>query len=71
MAVSLSGVTLDLMERVSMKFMFLHLASFSCMSVPLLGTHEPFSMRAMVRFWILWATRSSSRDSMVTKMPLL
>ena len=40
-----------------------HFSSISLMSFPLVGAHEPFSITATVRFWILWATRSYRKFS--------
>ena len=40
-------------------------------SPPAVGAQEPFSTRAMVRFWRLWLTMSWTRFSMFTNMPAL
>ena len=50
---------------------FLHFSSIFRIRPPEVGAQEPFSIRATVRFWMLWATRSDRNASMHTKMPAL
>jgi hypothetical protein len=54
-----------------MMFMFLHFPNFSRIKEPLVAAHDPFSIMATVRFWILCAARSESSSSIATKIPAL
>ena len=71
-APSWSSLSEDLMVSVSLRmFTFLSLERMPRMSLPAVGAQEPFSIRAMVRFWRLCAAMSSSAVSMLQKMPAL
>lgn len=63
---------LERMDTVSSKnVMFFAVPRISRMSRPLVGAQLPFSRKATVRFWMLWAARSRSSSSMLTKIPAL
>ena len=62
----------DRMVRLSSRtFMFFKDAKASVMCLTDTGAQEPFSKKATVRFWRLWAEIWCSRVSMLQKIPLL
>ena len=69
---SCDSLRLDLMVTVSSRMVqFLSFENSARISPAAVGAQEPFSTRAMVRFWRLWFTMSWTRFSMFTNMPAL
>ena len=69
---SWDSLSVDLIVTVSSRIVqFLSFENSARIRPPAVGAQEPFSTRAMVRFWRLWLTMSWTRFSMFTNMPAL